>query len=125
MIHSEGFLALVTDAKSRVKEETPEQALKRLDENEGARLVDVREDDEWREGHVDGAVHLGKGVIERDIERTFPDRNIELHLYCGGGFRSALVADNLQKMGYNNVFSIDGGYKAFKDMGVRIISGDR
>ncbi len=125
MIHSEAFLALVNDAKSRVKEETPAEALKRLDENEGARLVDVREDDEWREGHVQGAVHLGKGVIERDVERTFPDRETELHLYCGGGYRSALAADNLQKMGYKNVISIDGGYKAFKDMGVQIVSGDK
>jgi rhodanese-related sulfurtransferase len=125
MIHSEGFLAIVNDAKSRVKEETPAEALKRLDENQGARLVDVREDDEWREGHVQGAVHLGKGVIERDVERTFPDKETELHLYCGGGFRSALVADNLQKMGYKNVISIDGGYKAFKDMGVQIVTGDK
>lgn len=125
MTHSEVFLALVNDAKTRVKEEKPEEALRRLDESEGARLVDVREDDEWREGHVQGAVHLGKGVIERDVERTFPDRETELHLYCGGGYRSALAADNLQKMGYTNVYSIDGGYKAFKEMGVQIVSGEK
>ena len=124
MKHSEGFLQIVNDAKQRVKEETPQEALKRLEEVEGARLVDVREDDEWREGHVKGAVHLGKGVIERDVERVFPDKNVELHLYCGGGYRSALAADNLQKMGYANVFSIDGGYKAFQQSGVEIVTGD-
>ena len=124
MDHSEGFLAIVNDAKLRVREETAEAALVHVKENEGARLVDVREDDEWRDGHVNGAVHLGKGVIERDIERVFPDKNTELHLYCGGGFRSALVADNLQKMGYINVISVDGGYKALKALGAEIISGD-
>lgn len=124
MVHSEAFLAIVNDAKSRVKEESTSEALERLEANKGSRLVDVREDDEWREGHVKGAVHLGKGVIERDVERIFPDRDIELHLYCGGGFRSALAADNLQKMGYTNVFSIDGGYKAFKAGGAEIVSGE-
>ncbi len=124
MKHSEAFLNIVNDAKQRVKEETPDEALKRLEQVEGARLVDVREDDEWREGHVKGAVHLGKGVIERDVERVFPDKNVELHLYCGGGYRSALAADNLQKMGYKNVFSIDGGYKAFKENGAEIVTGN-
>lgn len=125
MNHSEGFLAIVNDAKSRVKEETPADALGRLEANKGARLIDVREDDEWREGHVKGAVHLGKGVIERDIERIFPDKKTELHLYCGGGFRSAMAADNLQKMGYNNVISIDGGYKAFKETDAEIVTGEK
>jgi len=124
MQHSESFLAIVNDAKSRVQEETPDEALQRLQDTEGARLVDVREDDEWREGHVKGAVHLGKGVIERDVERVFPDKDMELHLYCGGGFRSALAADNLQKMGYKKVYSIDGGYKAFQNMGVEIVTGE-
>ncbi len=123
MTHSEGFLALVDDAKSRIKEESPSEALSRLEKNKGARLVDVREDDEWRDGHITGAVHLGKGIIERDVERIFPDKEIELHLYCGGGFRSAMAADNLQKMGYKNVVSVDGGYKAFKDIGVEILQG--
>jgi len=124
MDHSEAFLEIVNDAKSRVKEETPEEALKRIEQNDGARLVDVREDDEWRAGRVRGAVHLGKGVIERDVERVFPDKNTELHLYCGGGFRSALAADNLQRMGYTNVYSVDGGYKAFKNMDVEMESGE-
>lgn len=122
--HNEGFLQIVNDAKSRVKEENVEQAQRRLEENPGARLVDVREDDEFRAGHVKGAVHLGKGVIERDVEKVFPDKNIELHLYCGGGFRSALVADNLQKMGYQNVISIDGGFRGFKAANAEIVSGD-
>lgn len=122
--HNEGFLQIVNDAKSRVKEETVAEAQERLQENSGARLVDVREDDEYRAGHVNGAVHLGKGVIERDVEKVFPDKNIELHLYCGGGFRSALVADNLQKMGYLNVFSIDGGFRGFKAAEAEIVSGD-
>ena len=125
MDHSEGFLEIVNDAKARVKEETPEEALKRIEQNDGARLVDVREDDEWRAGRVRGAVHLGKGVIERDVERVFPDKNTELHLYCGGGFRSALAADNLQRMGYTNVISVDGGYKALKELeGVEVVAGE-
>lgn len=124
MTHSEGFVAIVNDAKSRIKEESPAEALGRLEENNAARLVDVREDDEWREGHVKGAVHLGKGIIERDVERIFPDKEIELHLYCGGGFRSAMAADNLQKMGYKNVISIDGGYKALKETDAEIVTGD-
>lgn len=125
MKHSEGFLAIVNDAKSRVKEETVTEALEALKANPGARLVDVREDDEWRAGHVKGAVHLGKGVIERDVENVFPDKNVELHLYCGGGYRSALAGDNLQKMGYKNVLSVDGGYRELKDNpGVEIATGD-
>lgn len=125
MTHSESFLTLVNDAKSRVKEESTGEALARLENNKGARLVDVREDDEWRDGHVKGAVHLGKGVIERDAERVFPDKETELHLYCGGGFRSAMAADNLQKMGYKNVISIDGGYKSFKEIDAEIVTGEK
>lgn len=124
MNHSQGFLNIVKDAKSRVKEETAAEAIEMLRKNPQARLVDVREDDEWRAGHVAGAVHLGKGVIERDIEKTFPDKNVELHLYCGGGYRSALAADNLQKMGYTNVISVDGGYKALSDLNVEIVTGE-
>jgi rhodanese-related sulfurtransferase len=121
--HTEGFLRIVNDAKSRVRQETAPEALARINSHPGAVLVDVREDDEWRAGHVRGAVHLGKGIIERDIERTFPNRETELHLYCGGGFRSALVADNLQKMGYSNVISVDGGYRVLQTLGVEIETG--
>ncbi len=125
MQHSEGFLKIVNDAKTRVREETPEQAPHRLDKNPHAVLVDVREDDEWRAGHLKKAVHLGKGIIERDVEKLIPDKSTEVHLYCGGGYRSALACDNLAKMGYTNTISIDGGYKALKDMpGVEIDTGD-
>lgn len=124
MKHSPEFLKIVDDAKSRVKEETAQEALARVKENAAAVLVDVREDDEWRAGHVAGAQHLGKGVIERDVEKLFPDKRAELHLYCGGGFRSALAADNLQKMGYTNVISVDGGYRAFKELGAEIVQAE-
>lgn len=116
MQHSEGFLKLVNDAKKHVREETAPEALQRTKLNPAAKLVDVREDDEWRAGHVKGAVHLGRGVIERDIEKTFPDKATELHLYCGGGYRSALAAENLQKMGYKNAISVDGGFRALKEI---------
>ena len=122
--HSEGFLNIVKDAKTRVKEETAPQALERLKASPGAILVDVREDGEWRESHLKAAIHLGKGVIERDIEKVIPNKSAELHLYCGGGFRSALAADNLQKMGYTNVISIDGGFTALKENGAELASGD-
>jgi rhodanese-related sulfurtransferase len=123
MKHSPGFLKIVDDAKSRVKEETAAQALARIKEHPDAILVDVREDDEWRAGHVAGAQHLGKGIIERDVETKFPDKATELHLYCGGGFRSALAADNLQKMGYTNVISVDGGFRGLKELGAEIVPG--
>jgi rhodanese-related sulfurtransferase len=122
--HSEGFLNIVNDAKTRVKEETAPQAMERLKTNPQATLVDVREDDEWRASHVKAAIHLGKGVIERDIEKVIPNKTAELHLYCGGGFRSALAADNLQKMGYTNVISVDGGFAALKENGAELVSGD-
>jgi rhodanese-related sulfurtransferase len=110
--HSPGFLAIVNDAKSRVREISVEETLKAV--NGGtARLIDVREDTEWAEGHARGADHLGKGIIERDIEKTVPDKDAELILYCGGGFRAALAADNLQKMGYTNVASMAGGWRAY------------
>lgn len=124
MKHSEGFLKIVEDAKSRVREESAQEALERVGAQPQAVLVDVREDDEWRAGHVQGAVHLGKGVIERDVETRFPDKAVELHLYCGGGFRSALAADNLQKMGYTNVISVDGGFRALKELGAEIATGE-
>lgn len=123
MQHSEGFLKIVNDARSRVREETAAEALARVAAEPAAVLIDTREDDEWRAGRVKGATHLGKGVIERDIETKFPDHGTELHLYCGGGFRSALAADNLRIMGYTNVTSVDGGFKALKDLGAEIQQG--
>jgi rhodanese-related sulfurtransferase len=113
MGHSPGFLKLVQDAKSRIKEWNVQETKKRLDAGEKFTLVDVREESEWAAGHVAGAVHLGKGVIERDIEQRIPDKSAPVVLYCGGGFRSALVADNLQKMDYKNVISMDGGWKGW------------
>jgi rhodanese-related sulfurtransferase len=115
--HSPEFLRLVDDAKSRVKETTVAEVLARLKKGERLELVDVREDDEWAKGRIAGAVHLGKGVIERDIEQQIPDKSKELILYCGGGFRSALSADNLQKMGYRNVVSMDGGWRGWNEAG--------
>jgi rhodanese-related sulfurtransferase len=121
--HNQGFLDLVGDARSRVKEETAQEALARTESNRQAILVDVREESEFEAGHVAGAVHLSKGIIERDIETRYPDRSTELHLYCGGGFRSVLTADNLQKMGYTNVLSVDGGFRALQQAGAEIIRG--
>jgi rhodanese-related sulfurtransferase len=117
MKHSEGFLNIVNDAKSRVREVTVADARGRLAANSGALLIDVREDNEWEAGHAAGAEHLGKGIIERDIEARVPEKETELILYCGGGYRSALAADALQKMGYGNVFSMAGGWKAWKEAG--------
>jgi len=112
MDHSPGFLKLANDAKSRVKEISIEQAQARLKQNPKAVLVDVREDNEWNAGHTVEAKHLGKGILERDLEKMFPDANAEIIMYCGGGFRSAMTCDAAQKMGYKNVFSLAGGYKA-------------
>lgn len=113
--HSPAFLAIVNDAKKRVKEADFRDIKKRLDAGEKMIVVDTREDNEWAKGHIPGAVHLGKGVIERDVETAIPDKNATLVLYCGGGFRSALAADNLQKMGYKNVISMDGGWRAWTE----------
>jgi len=107
------FVALVNDAKKRVKETNVADVKRRLDAGEKFVLVDVREDNEWAKGHLPGALHLGKGIIERDIEQHVPDNAAKLILYCGGGFRSALAGDNLQKMGYTNVESMDGGWKGW------------
>lgn len=115
--HSPGFQRIVDDAKANVKEITPSALRERQAQNPHLVLVDVREDDEWRAGHVAGAVHLGKGVIERDIEVQIPGPDTEIVLYCGGGFRSALAADNLQRMGYTNVHSLGGGYRALQETG--------
>jgi rhodanese-related sulfurtransferase len=110
--HSPGFLAIVNDAKTRVREVTVAETLKAVNGGE-ARLIDVREDNEWAESHAKGADHLGKGIIERDIEKLVPDKDAELILYCGGGYRAALAADSLQKMGYTNVASMAGGWRAW------------
>ena len=117
MDHSPGFLKLVNDAKTRVRETTPEEVERRRRAGERFHLVDVREDGEWAAGHAAGAVHLGKGVIERDVEQRFPDRNAESVLYCGGGYRSALAADALQRMGYRRVVSMDGGWRRWNELG--------
>jgi rhodanese-related sulfurtransferase len=120
MEHSAGFLKIVNDAKSRVQETDINGYKEMLQRGDPHVLVDVREDSEWTAGHVKGAVHLGKGIIERDVERQVPDKNTKLILYCGGGFRSALVADNLQKMGYTNAISLDGGWRALKESGLAL-----
>jgi rhodanese-related sulfurtransferase len=114
--HNDGFLAVVNDAKTRVKEIDIDQYLKMRAEPH--LLVDVREESEWNAGHVAGAIHLSKGIIERDIETKVPDKNTRLVLYCGGGFRSALSGDNLQKMGYRDVISLDGGWRALSSSGL-------
>jgi len=114
--HSPGFLKLVDDAKSRVREIDVDETRRKLASGK-AKLIDVREDREWAAGHARGAEHVGKGVIERDIEERVPDKSTELILYCGGGFRSALSADNLQRMGYTNVASMAGGWRAWQAAG--------
>jgi rhodanese-related sulfurtransferase len=116
--HSPGFLALVNDVKTRIREIDVDEYKKLLATGEAGQLVDVREDHEWEAAHVAGAMHLGKGIIERDIEITFPDKHTRLVLYCGGGFRSALATDNLTKMGYDNVLSLDGGWRALEVSGL-------
>jgi rhodanese-related sulfurtransferase len=112
MEHSPGFLKVVNEARPRVKELTVEQARAYFASNPKAVLLDVREDSEWQNGHASQAVHLGKGVLERDIEKLFPDKNAEIIMYCGGGYRSVLTCDVAQRMGYRNVWSLVGGYKA-------------
>jgi rhodanese-related sulfurtransferase len=115
--HPPRFLKIVEDAKSRVRETNVDAVKKKIDDGEKFLLVDVREESEFAKDHLPGAVHLGKGVIERDIESRVPDLNAEIVLYCGGGFRSALAADNLQKMGYKNVISMDGGIRDWREKG--------
>jgi rhodanese-related sulfurtransferase len=115
MEHSPGFLKLAEEARKRIHEISVEAALERINSGEGARLIDVREDHEWEEAHAAGAEHLSKGIIERDIEKTIPDQGTELILYCGGGYRSALAAEVLQRMGYYDVSSVAGGWRAWKE----------
>jgi rhodanese-related sulfurtransferase len=115
MKHSEGFLKLVNNRKERIREVSVADTINRLKTNPEAKLVDVREDNEWNTAHAAGAIHLGKGIIERDVEVTIPGKETEVILYCGGGYRSALAADVLQEMGYTNVYSMAGGWKAWKE----------
>ena len=118
--HAPRFLQLVQDAKSRVRETTVDEVKARLDRGEKPTLIDVREESEYARDHLPGAVHLGKGVIERDIEGRIPDPSTPVVLYCGGGFRSALAADAIQKMGYTNVLSMDGGWRAWTEQGLPV-----
>lgn len=120
MQHSPRFLQLATDAKKRVNELTIADVQAKLAQGEHFHLIDVREESEWANGHLPQARHMGRGIIERDIEKQIPDTNAEIVLYCGGGFRSALAADNLKKMGYSNVWSMDGGFRGWKEAGGKI-----
>jgi rhodanese-related sulfurtransferase len=121
MDHSEGFLRLVHEIKKHIKEEDVKSVKKKLDAQEDLTLIDVREESEFARGHIPGAIHLSKGVIERDIETRIPEKSTVVVLYCGGGYRSALAADNIQKMGYRNVISMDGGWRAWTESGFPII----
>jgi rhodanese-related sulfurtransferase len=118
MQHSEGFLKIVNDAKLRIQEISPEETQRHLESGRPLHFIDVREDHEWSNGRAKGAKHLGKGILERDIEAQVPDHSAEIILYCGGGYRSALAADALQKMGYTQVFSMSGGYKGWVSNGL-------
>lgn len=118
--HTDAFLKIVDDAKARIREITIDQYREMLQSGSAAQLIDVREDSEYAAGHARGAVHLGRGVIERDIEDVIPDKSAKLVLYCGGGFRSALAADNIQRMGYTNVLSLDGGWRAILIAGLPV-----
>jgi rhodanese-related sulfurtransferase len=121
--HPPRFLKIVDDAKTRIRETTVDIIKSRMDRGDKFTLVDVREDSEFAKDHLPGAIHLGKGVIERDVEQKVPDLNTELVLYCGGGFRSALAADNLQKMGYTKVISMDGGIRGWREKGYPLTKG--
>lgn len=118
MVHAPQFLKLVNESKKKIKETNVPDVKRRIDAGEKFVLVDIREDHEWANGHIPGAIHLGKGIIERDIEKQAPDPNTRLILYCGGGFRSALAAENLQKMGYRHVESMDGGWRGWLEAGL-------
>jgi rhodanese-related sulfurtransferase len=119
--HSPGFLRLVHDVKKHIKELTVDEVKAKLDRGEGFHLIDVREESEWAKDHLPQAEHLGKGIIERDIEQRVPDIDAEIVLYCGGGFRSALAADNLRKMGYTNVWSMNGGIRGWREAGYALV----
>jgi len=121
--HSPRFLQIVNEARSRIRETNVDEIKRRLDRGDKFVLIDVREESEYAKDHLPGARHLGKGIIERDIEALAPDPATELVLYCGGGYRSALAADNLQKMGYTKVLSMDGGIRGWREKGFPLISG--
>lgn len=121
MQHGERFVALVDSVRSRIRECTVKDIYERQQQGQTPLLFDVREDHEWSKGHIPGAKHLGKGIIERDIEATVPDFHTEIVLYCGGGYRSALAADNLQQMGYTHVISMDGGFRGWKEAGHPVV----
>lgn len=121
--HPPRFLKIVDDARTRIRETTVDAIRARLDRGDKFVLVDVREESEFAKDHLPGAMHMGKGVIERDVEMKVPDLNAEMVLYCGGGFRSALAADNLQKMGYTNVISMDGGIREWREKGYPLTRG--
>ena len=121
--HPPRFLKIVDDARTRIRETTVEVVKSRLERGDKFILIDVREESEYQKDHIPGAIHMSKGVIERDIEQKVPDANAELVLYCGGGFRSALAADNLRKMGYTNVISMDGGIRGWREKGYPLTSG--
>jgi rhodanese-related sulfurtransferase len=123
MKHSPGFLALVEEAKKNVRECTVREVKNRFDRGEKFQFIDVREDHEFAQDHATGARHIGRGVLERDIETLIPEKETPIVLYCGGGFRSALAADNLRKMGYSNVISMDGGMRAWREAGYPISKG--
>jgi rhodanese-related sulfurtransferase len=123
MQHPPRFLKIVDDAKRQVRETTVDEIKSRLDRGDKFVLVDVREESEWQKDHLPGAIHMSKGVIERDVEHKVPDLNTEMVLYCGGGFRSALAADNLQKMGYTNVISMDGGVRGWREKNYPMTKG--
>jgi len=117
MTHSVRFEKLVNESRARIKETTPEEVKKKIEKGEKFFLVDIREEHEWQEGHITGATYIGKGIIERDVEKFIPDLNAEVILYCGGGYRSVLAAENLQKMGFTNVVSMDGGWRRWNELG--------
>ncbi|MCS6977722.1 MAG: rhodanese-like domain-containing protein [Gemmatales bacterium] len=120
--HSPRFLQLVAEARERIRELSIAEVHAKMQRGERFVLVDVREESEFAQGHLPGAIHLSKGIIERDIEKRFPELDTEIVLYCGGGYRSALAADNLQKMGYSNVWSMDGGFRGWRDAGLPVES---
>tara|TARA_Y100001934_G_scaffold124210_1_gene151344 strand:- start:37 stop:429 length:393 start_codon:yes stop_codon:yes gene_type:complete len=124
MQHSPGFLVVVDEARTRISEIDLDRTRERLANNPKAILIDVREDQEWTANHATNAIHLGKGILERDIESVVPDKDTELIMYCGGGFRSVLTADVAQRMGYTNVHSLIGGYKALVDAGWETMTGE-
>ena len=118
MKHAPEFLKIVADAKTRIRETNVQEVKQKLDAKDPITIIDVREDNEWAKGHLPGAIHLGRGIIERDIENAVPGKATAIVLYCGGGFRSALAADNLQKMGYTDVVSMDGGWRGWTEAGL-------